>query len=125
MHHSRFHIGLLLMTLGVGTCVRVLAQEPPSETSPQQSAVAQTPAEQQLRRWVDTFNAGDRGSWQKFVAEHFPSKPPQEIDRDLALRARTGDSKSFFSPALAFRSPSRASARTSWSRRCGRKSPNA
>lgn len=90
MQYSRFCIRLSLLILSVSTCARALGQEPSSATSSQQPAVSQTQAEQQLRRWLETFNAGDRVRWHQFVAQYFPSKPPQEIDREVALRSQTG-----------------------------------
>ena len=62
-----------------------------SVTSPvAQAQLPDTPAARQLARWLETFNQGDRDARQRFVTEHWPSRPNQNVDQDLALRARTG-----------------------------------
>ena len=55
-----------------------------------QAQLPDTPAARQLARWLETFNQGDRDARQRFVSEQWPSRPNQNVDQDLALRARTG-----------------------------------
>ena len=56
------------------------AQQPPADT----------PATRQLARWLESFNAANRDVRQRFVAEHWPSRPNQNVDQDLAFREQTG-----------------------------------
>jgi CubicO group peptidase (beta-lactamase class C family) len=49
-----------------------------------------TPATRQLARWLESFNAANRDARQRFVAEHWPSRPNQNVDQDLAFREQTG-----------------------------------
>jgi len=55
-----------------------------------QSQVPDTPAARQLTRWLESFNANDRAVREQFIREHFPSRPNQNADQDLAFRAQTG-----------------------------------
>lgn len=71
---------LLALLAAAGLAGVLAAQAPPPDT----------PAVRQLARWLETFNAGDRDAWQRFINEHFPSSPNQSIDRDLDFRVRTG-----------------------------------
>jgi len=50
----------------------------------------ETPASRQLVRWLETFNAGDRATWQRFLAGHFPTRPTQTVNQDLGFREQTG-----------------------------------
>ena len=57
-----------------------------------QQAPADTPATRQLARWLESFNAANRDVRQRFVAEHWPTRPNQNVDQDLAFREQTGGS---------------------------------
>jgi CubicO group peptidase (beta-lactamase class C family) len=70
---------MVAMIATTTSCATVAAAEQP-----------QTPATHQLQRWLDTFNAGDRAAWQRFISESFPSKPVQTIDGELGFRTQTG-----------------------------------
>jgi CubicO group peptidase (beta-lactamase class C family) len=45
---------------------------------------------EQLRRWLDVFNAGDRAGWQQLLAQFSPPPQGPYVDQHLALRQQTG-----------------------------------
>ena len=50
-----------------------------------------TPAARQLRRWMETLNAGDRAERSRFLKENFPARSnPENVDQDLAFLDQTG-----------------------------------
>jgi CubicO group peptidase (beta-lactamase class C family) len=55
------------------------AQEPSSKA-----------ASDQLARWIETFNAGDREAWQRFLSRFVAVPPGPFVDQNLALRRQTG-----------------------------------
>jgi D-alanyl-D-alanine carboxypeptidase len=55
-----------------------------------QAPAAETPATRQLALWLDTFNSGNREQHQRFVREHWPSRPNQSVEQDLAFLEQTG-----------------------------------
>jgi CubicO group peptidase (beta-lactamase class C family) len=55
-----------------------------------QASLPDTPSARQLARWLATFNAADREARQQFVREHWPSRPNQSVDQDMAFRDQTG-----------------------------------
>jgi len=73
-------IALLLVALLAAASVGTVAQE----------ASPDTPATQQLSRWLEAFNAEDRSTMQRFIDEHFPTRPNRSVDPDLNFRAQTG-----------------------------------
>lgn len=64
---------------------------PPALTSPPASQNLQhdTPAEGQLRSWLEVFNRGTRDELSAFLRDRFPSRLPA-LDCDVAFRASTG-----------------------------------
>jgi D-alanyl-D-alanine carboxypeptidase len=55
-----------------------------------QAPVPATVAVEQLHRWLDVFNAGDREGWQRFLAQFTAPPPGPYVDQHLALRQQTG-----------------------------------
>lgn len=55
-----------------------------------QSPSPDTPAARLLGLWLETFNDGDGEAREQFVREHWPSRPDQSVERDLAFRRQTG-----------------------------------
>ena len=47
-------------------------------------------ATDQLARWLETFNAGDRDGWQQFLSRFAQVPPGPVVEQNLALRAQTG-----------------------------------
>lgn len=62
-------------------------------TAPPQAGAAAvgtaSPAERQLRAWLDAFNAGDRAAYGAFLRERFPSRAAR-LDGDIDFLQRTG-----------------------------------
>ena len=55
-----------------------------------QTPVPATPAVEQLRRWIEVFNAGDRAGWQRLLAQFVAPPPGPYVEQHLALRQQTG-----------------------------------
>ena len=77
---------VLLFLAGAG-----LAQAWPAAAGQAAAAVqpAPSPAERQFRAWLAAFNSGDRGAYEAFLRESFPSRVPR-LDADVEFRQRTG-----------------------------------
>ena len=78
--------GVLLLSGGAGFA-RV-PQAPAAQAAPAVPQAA-SPAERQFRSWLAAFNAGDRGAYEAFIRERFPSRVPR-LDADLGFLQRTG-----------------------------------
>src|SRR5688500_4173070 len=44
----------------------------------------------QVTRFLETFNAGDRDGWQRFLSQFASPQPGPFVDQHVALRAQTG-----------------------------------
>jgi D-alanyl-D-alanine carboxypeptidase len=49
-----------------------------------------TPGVEQLRLWIDVFNAGDRAGWQHLLTQFVAPPPGPYVEQHLALRQQTG-----------------------------------
>ena len=78
---SRTRVALLLLIPATALCAAMLSA---------QASLPDTPSARQLGRWLATFNAADREARQQFVREHWPSRPNQNVDQDMAFRDQTG-----------------------------------
>jgi CubicO group peptidase (beta-lactamase class C family) len=54
-----------------------------------QTQFPDTPAANQAKAWLETFNAGDVEKYKEFVRKNFPSRE-QRVDRDMGFREDTG-----------------------------------
>src|SRR6188768_2726288 len=70
---------LMLATLATVAVVIVPAQTPPA-----------TPATEQLRRWLDVFNAADDAQWRQFVDQFASPRLGPFVDQNVAFRNQTG-----------------------------------
>ena len=55
-----------------------------------QTQFPDTPAANQAKAWLETFNAGDAGKYKEFVSKNFPANQQQRADRDAGFREMTG-----------------------------------
>src|SRR5688572_21589557 len=78
---NRTGIAQLLLIPATALCAAMLSA---------QASLPDTPSARQLGRWLATFNAADREARQQFVREHWPSRPNQNVDQDMAFRDQTG-----------------------------------
>ena len=53
----------------------------------QTPAISDTPAGNTLRAWLESFNSGDRGQIQAYVAKYEPAK---SVDDEMGFRNQTG-----------------------------------
>ena len=53
----------------------------------QTPAISDTPAGHTLRAWLESFNSGDRGQIQAYVAKYEPAK---SVDGEMGFRNQTG-----------------------------------
>lgn len=55
-----------------------------------QTQFPDTPAANQAKAWLETFNAGDADKYKEFVRKNFPANEQQRADRDAGFREMTG-----------------------------------
>lgn len=60
-----------------------------ASTCKAQTEFPNTPAGNQAKGWLETFNAGDAAKYKEFVSKNFPSQE-QNADRDAGFREMTG-----------------------------------
>ena len=78
----RVHAWLVGIVVALGAAGQVArsAQGPP----------ASTPAVEQLRRWLDVFNAADPERWRQFLSQFATPRPGPYVPQNLALRRQVG-----------------------------------